>query len=230
MKKLLVIFLALTLVVSSNLLVYATVPIAPTNVQAIGADGEITLSWDVVTDATEYHVKRSEQINGNYTELASNVTDAMFVDSTIENGKDYYYVITAHNSDGESVESAKIKGIGTKTRFLVVEVYDHHNGNSSYVNEIEVYDNEGRKISFTATEAFDSAVNKTPTYWSHGTYGKIKLNDGNKVALPLQVNYSSIAGTGTWTRMVLDLQDNKGVSKVDVWTHDTGKPRKNKYL
>ncbi len=162
--------------------------------------------------------------------MANHVTGDTYTDQTATNGLTYYYVITAVNSDGESSKSNEVKVRISAIKYLIIEVYDHYNGNESYINEIEVYDNEGRKINYTATEAFDSATNEVPVNWDHISNGKIKLYDGNYVSSPVQMNDTSTAGNGTWTRMVLDLQDNNGVSKVDVWTHNTGKPRKNKHL
>jgi fibronectin type 3 domain-containing protein len=133
----------------------------------------------------------------------------------------YYYVVTAVNSEGESSKSNEAKVRVSATKYLIVEVYDNMTGTYSRINEIEVYDNEERKINYNAVTAFDSVKNGLPNYWNNSDYGKHKLNDGDYTNYAI-VNYKSSSG---WTRMVLELQDNNGISKVDVWTHSADKPR-----
>jgi fibronectin type 3 domain-containing protein len=77
----------------------------PTNVQAIKNNEEVTITWDEVDGASGYNVKRSEEINGSYIVIATNIPEATFTDSTVEDGKKYYYVVTAVAGDEESEES-----------------------------------------------------------------------------------------------------------------------------
>jgi len=69
------------------------------------ATSQVTLSWATVTDATSYNVKRASTSGGEYTTIASGVTDTIYVDTDIESGTTYYYVVTAVNSDTESSSS-----------------------------------------------------------------------------------------------------------------------------
>ncbi|MCT4545173.1 MAG: hypothetical protein N4A63_16705 [Vallitalea sp.] len=77
----------------------------PTNVQVIKNNEEVTITWDEVDGASGYNVKRSEEINGSYIVIATNIPEATFTDSTVEDGKEYYYVVTAVAGDEESEES-----------------------------------------------------------------------------------------------------------------------------
>ncbi len=71
------------------------------------ADGDIILSWKLVRGANNYRVYRSERKTSGYTRLAT-VTERTFTDTTVTEGKTYYYKIRAvhSNSAANSVYSA----------------------------------------------------------------------------------------------------------------------------
>lgn len=74
----------------------------PTNVIIQKVDAGIRLSWDLVNDASSYKVKRSETLEGPYTTIQDNITGTDYVDTSIQNNKIYYYVLSANNHLGES--------------------------------------------------------------------------------------------------------------------------------
>ena len=81
-------------------------PKAPSNLIATAGDSQVALSWNTVTAATSYNVKRSTTAGGPYTTIATNVTGTSYLDTTVTNGTTYYYVITAVDSNGnESANS-----------------------------------------------------------------------------------------------------------------------------
>ncbi|VBB08143.1 fibronectin type iii [Lucifera butyrica] len=75
-------------------------PSAPTNLSATAGDSKVTLSWDAVTDAVSYNVKRSTTAGGPYTTIASGVIGTSYVDTDVVNGTTYYYVVTAVIENG----------------------------------------------------------------------------------------------------------------------------------
>lgn len=77
----------------------------PTNLTATAGEAKVTLNWNAVTDVTGYDVKRSTTVGGPYTTIASNVSGASYIDSSVTNGTTYYYVVTAINTNGESANS-----------------------------------------------------------------------------------------------------------------------------
>jgi len=89
----------------------AVVPSAPTNVTTTAGPGAVTLLWAPQTTATQYNVKRGTKSGGPYSTVGT-VSTNTFTDS-VENGKPYFYVITALNSAGESAVSAQIPGEAT---------------------------------------------------------------------------------------------------------------------
>lgn len=78
---------------------------APTNLTATAGDSQVTLSWDSVTDATSYTVKRATTSGGPYTTIASGVTNTSYTDTDVTNGTTYYYVVLAVASGTEGADS-----------------------------------------------------------------------------------------------------------------------------
>lgn len=79
----------------------------PTGLSALGADAQVSLSWNAVAAATVYHVKRATNAGGPYTLLASPGV-AHFTDTGRSNGTPYYYVVSAVTAQGESTDSAEV--------------------------------------------------------------------------------------------------------------------------
>jgi endoglucanase len=83
-------------------------PAAPTGLTAGAGDGQVSLSWNSVSGADSYNVKRSTTSGGPYTTVAANVTATSYTDSTVTNGTTYYYVVSAVNGVGESMNSSQV--------------------------------------------------------------------------------------------------------------------------
>jgi fibronectin type 3 domain-containing protein len=81
-----------------------TVPLAPAGLTATGGLEHVALSWNASVGATSYNVKRSAVSGGPYVTNASpsgtNYVDAGLADSTT-----YYYVVSAVNASGQSINS-----------------------------------------------------------------------------------------------------------------------------
>jgi len=89
-----------------------TAPPAPTGLQAVAGNAQMSLSWTASTGATSYHVKRSTTNGGPYTQIAA-PTAANFTDGNLTNGTAYFYVVSAVNSAGESANSAQASATPT---------------------------------------------------------------------------------------------------------------------
>lgn len=84
-----------------------TIPAAPTSLQATAGNAQVALTWTGSTGATSYTVKRSITSGSGYATVASGLTGASYTNTSLVNGTPYYYVVTATNSAGESINSAQ---------------------------------------------------------------------------------------------------------------------------
>lgn len=85
-----------------------TDPAAPTSVTATAGDGQVTISWSAVSDATSYNVYWSATTGvtkTNGTKISG--TTSPYIHASLTNDTTYYYIVTAVSSYGESVESAQ---------------------------------------------------------------------------------------------------------------------------
>ena len=92
--------------VSATPVAPATPPAAPSGLQAIAGNAQVSLSWAASTGATSYHVKRSTTSGGPYTQVAAPTTTSD-TDTGLTNGTTYYYVVSALNAAGESANSSQ---------------------------------------------------------------------------------------------------------------------------
>jgi beta-galactosidase len=83
-------------------------PDAPTGIMAAAGDEQVTVTWDVTPGATGYNVRRSTSSGGSYTIISTNTGALGFVDTNVTILTTYYYVVTALNSSGESLNSAEV--------------------------------------------------------------------------------------------------------------------------
>lgn len=92
-----------------------TSPSAPTGLNAIAGDSQITINWTSVPNATAYNLYWST-VSGvkktTGTKIA-NITNP-YTHTNLTNDTKYYYVVTAENNYGESNESNQISAMPTK--------------------------------------------------------------------------------------------------------------------
>ena len=92
----------------------ADIPSAPTGVTASAGDGQVSISWSAVSDATSYNIywsTTSGVTKTSGTKIAD--TTSPYSHTGLTNGTTYYYVVTAVNSAGESAESSEVSAAPT---------------------------------------------------------------------------------------------------------------------
>ncbi|MCO7174977.1 pectinesterase family protein [Sporolactobacillus kofuensis] len=77
-------------------------PASPTDILASAGNRQVELQWKARPDASFYTIKRSTTSSGPYTDIATGLSLPAFTDSKVENGTQYYYVVSASNAKGES--------------------------------------------------------------------------------------------------------------------------------
>ena len=86
---------------------YVAKPAQPTGLAAVGASGQVTLSWTALENAASYHVFRDGRMIGT-------TVSPGYVDSGIDNGSAYAYTVVATNVAGWSPLSAEVVGVPTE--------------------------------------------------------------------------------------------------------------------
>ncbi len=89
-----------------NVIPITPAPAVPTNLTATATNLGVNLTWGQSASATSYNIKRSATNGGSYSILA-NVTATNYSDTLVTNGLTYYYVVSATNSAGESINSTQ---------------------------------------------------------------------------------------------------------------------------
>jgi glucosylceramidase len=80
-------------------------PAAPTGLTATAGDGQVALSWTASSGATGYNLKRALVSGGTYTTITNGVVNTSYTDTSVSDGVQYYYVVTAVNYGPESPNS-----------------------------------------------------------------------------------------------------------------------------
>lgn len=84
-------------------------PATPTGVTATAGNGQATIAWPAVSDATSYNIYMSTT-NGvtpaNGTKIAG--VASPYARTGLNNGTTYYFVVTAVNANGESQNSSQV--------------------------------------------------------------------------------------------------------------------------
>jgi hypothetical protein len=84
-----------------------TVPAAPAALAASAENRQVSLTWTASSGATSYHVKRATTNGGPYTQVGE-VTATSYADTGLTNGTNYFYVVSALNTSGESGNSNEV--------------------------------------------------------------------------------------------------------------------------
>jgi hypothetical protein len=82
-------------------------PPTPVGLTATPGNGLVTLSWSASAGAVSYNVGRATTSGGPYKTVGT-PTGASFTDTSVTNGTTYFYVVSAANLAGPSLNSAQV--------------------------------------------------------------------------------------------------------------------------
>ena len=89
-----------------------TAPPVPSSLTATGLyGGQIALSWGASAGATSYNIKRAMLSGGPYVTVATGVPTTAYTNSGLVFNATYYYVVSAVNANGESLNSNETNSI-----------------------------------------------------------------------------------------------------------------------
>lgn len=92
------------------------VPSAPANVQAVAGNAQVTISWSAVSGATSYNVYMGIVSGFSKTNVIPDpIVSSLLVKSALTNGTPYFFVVTAVNASGESIESVEVQAVPQAT-------------------------------------------------------------------------------------------------------------------
>ncbi|WP_199615817.1 LamG-like jellyroll fold domain-containing protein [Paenibacillus alkalitolerans] len=78
-------------------------------VNALAGNGYVGISWKTTSGGQSYTIKRAETEDGPYETIATVVTGNYYKDTTVQNGKVYYYKVAAVNDYGAGWDSYRAK-------------------------------------------------------------------------------------------------------------------------
>jgi xylan 1,4-beta-xylosidase len=103
------------------------IPMAPQGLNAVAGDAQVMLNWVISMDVVSYTILQAVSAGGPYTVVASNIKKNSYLNTGLNNGTQYYYVIKGINSFGESSKSNEASATPA--------------ANTSHNQEIQISDN-----------------------------------------------------------------------------------------
>ncbi len=161
--------------------VTATPMAAPTGLTPTPGNNQVGLAWNTVAGATSYDVKRATVTGGPYTTIASPATNA-HTDNTAANGTQYFYVVSAVNATGESINSSEVSATPNAPGIVVIsQIYGGAGcgtaGCSTFKNDyIELFNRGGSPVSLNGWSVQYGAA--TGTSWQVTPLTNVMLQPG----------------------------------------------------
>ena len=185
-----------------------TAPSAPTGVTVTAGNKQVSISWTAVSDATSYNIywsTTSGVTKTTGTKVTSNTNS--YIHPNLTNGTTYYYVVTAVDNDGESIESSEVNAMPASTNWASVSAGALHTiaikrHDPLYTLWAWGYNASGRLGDGTTTNRTTPTQIGTATTWSSvsaGVYHTVAIKtDGTLWAWGYNELYGQL-GDGTTT-------------------------------
>ncbi|WP_230873677.1 lytic polysaccharide monooxygenase [Paenibacillus woosongensis] len=184
-------------------------PAAPAGLTATAGNAQVSLSWNAVSGATSYTVKRATTSGGPYTNVATGLTTPSYTNTGLTNDTTYYYVVSASNSAGHSPDSAPVSATPAGDPIASNLVLQYKAGDTNATdNQIKPHFN----IKNNGTSAVDLSTLKIRYYFTkegsaamNGSIDWAQLGASN-----LQISFGNHTGTDSDTYVELGFSSGAG--------------------
>jgi fibronectin type 3 domain-containing protein len=189
---------------------------APQNVGATSGNQQIGLSWDAVSGATGYTIQRASSNGGPYTLIAAGVTATSYIDSGLDDGATWYYIIAAQGLQGTGVASAPTSA----TTYTAVENWrlTHFGTTANSGTAADGADPDGDGMTnaqeFTAgTDPNDSASVLAITQIAKSG-NDMAVSFASTAGKTYRVDYSDALQSGSWATVQDNITGTGGVLQI----------------
>jgi hypothetical protein len=128
----------------------------PGTLAATAGNTQIQLVWDSSSGATSYNVYRGTATGGPYSSVATGVSGTTYIDSGLDNGIPYYYVVSANTDAGTSVQSTEVSAVpvgDVESQWQTLDIgYPFMAGAGGASNQIQILRGGGQDVWGTADD------------------------------------------------------------------------------
>lgn len=173
-----------------------SLPLYPQEFSIVRSTDELFLEWSEADRATKYHVQRSLIKDGPYETIAT-VTDNEYIDKTIEENLNYFYVIRAANDLGDSpLTSEERNGALLSNEPMVTRLIDEDFENQEIGKNLPT----GFEARPDTNENFVDIVNVPENSIGNDSEKAVRLFDNGSANTSLSYNFEPQTG-----QMVVEL-------------------------
>lgn len=197
--------------------------------EAHGENKKVTLSWNNVDNISHYVVRRANDKNGVYSILDDNAKMNQFIDKNVENNTQYFYMIEAIMQDGTTKNLGTIATRTSKIRYLILDLLESYDDGIN-INELQILDENNKVIDYGVADVSyfnisDYDNNKRKSSYSY-CYNYHTFNNAKDGILD-SPNYIGVVyiPQNLWRRYALELEDNNGIAKINLWTGVEKQPK-----
>ncbi len=174
----------------------------------------------------EFKIKKDDAIVESYS---SSENEHLFSFEHLSNNEQYTIEVEVEDNIGHIANTSVSYDFSYEpvvTRYVIVEVFEHLDGNGAVINELEFLDVNNQKLNYTVENVYDSTTSGNPFYWTSTSYwSKANLNDG-KYSYTTNGDGGSTSTlflynsnmTNKWARFLVDFGKAKEIKTIHLWT------------
>ncbi|MBI5207638.1 MAG: fibronectin type III domain-containing protein [Candidatus Firestonebacteria bacterium] len=225
-------------------------PNPPTGITADPLYKQVTIAWDSSKSATSYNIYwlNTGEVTKKTGKIISNIINSPYTHTNLTNGIFYYYIITAVNNYGESIESEQVSAkpedpppspievLATPYDKKIILTWDNIISAVSYniywSSIAGVTKENGIKITDASSPYIHPDLNNDTTYYyiltSVNKFGEsIESKQVSAIPSPSPVPPSQISAVGTDKQMTITWNTVDGADSYNIyWSTNSGVTKK----